>query len=167
MGNIKRTLFQRSNPYPQRKVITFNRFQKDFPFSVNYGDASFLGEEGEKISGSRNIADVELGGVKEAHDKYSKQNDTESKGVKAHFRMDESGILNLESVEAVYEGNRTETVEVEDSTFQKIKDSLSSLFGGSNSDTKSDGEKKTEEKAENKTKDEKEGDEKVIPKSQE
>ena len=24
--HIKRTLFQRGNPYPQRKVITFNRF---------------------------------------------------------------------------------------------------------------------------------------------
>jgi len=168
--NIKRTLFQRSNPYPQRKVITFNRFQKDFPFSVNYGDASFLGEEGEKILGSRNIADVELSGVKEAHDKYSKQNDTESKGVKAHFRMDESGILNLESVEAVYEGNRTETVEVEDSTFQKKDgDETEEKENKSSEDSKekSEGEKKTEEKAENKTKDEKEGDEKVIPKSQE
>eukprot|EP00061_Rhincodon_typus_P014255 g41169.t1 len=40
----KRVLFQRMSPYPQRKVITFNRYTDDFEFFVNYGDLNFLSE---------------------------------------------------------------------------------------------------------------------------
>jgi len=155
--NIRRTLFQRSNSYPQRKVITFNRFVDNFNFYVNYGDLDFLGVKGQKIVAAQNISKIELDGVKDAHLKYENRNNTESKGVKAHFRMDESGILNLESVEAVYEGNRTENVSVEKdkSTFEKIKSSLSNLFGGNEaSDELSESEK--EEKKSEEEKEEKE-----------
>merc|ERR1719427_906664 len=170
--NIKRTLFQRSNPYPQRKVITFNRFTDDFQFSVNYGDMSYLGQLEQKVVPSSNITDVSLSGVQGYHDKHVANGDMESKGVKAHFRMDESGVLTLESVESVFEGNRTENVTVkadepDESTLKKIRDGFSSLFGGS-ADTedkkaeevkeKSDEtkENKTEEKpTEDKTKDDK------------
>lgn len=41
----KRILFQRMAPYPQRKVITFNRYTDDFAFNINYGDLSFLSQE--------------------------------------------------------------------------------------------------------------------------
>lgn len=41
----KRILFQRMAPYPQRKVITFNRYNDDFSFDINYGDLSFLSQE--------------------------------------------------------------------------------------------------------------------------
>lgn len=41
----KRILFQRMAPYPQRKVITFNRYTDDFEFYVNYGDLSFLSQD--------------------------------------------------------------------------------------------------------------------------
>lgn len=41
----KRILFQRMAPYPQRKVITFNRYTDDFEFNINYGDLSFLSQE--------------------------------------------------------------------------------------------------------------------------
>lgn len=41
----KRILFQRMAPYPQRKVITFNRYTDDFEFYVNYGDLSFLNQD--------------------------------------------------------------------------------------------------------------------------
>ena len=42
---VKKTLFQRSNAYPQKKVLTFNRYSKDFPFSVYYSHLGFLSEE--------------------------------------------------------------------------------------------------------------------------
>lgn len=42
---VKKTLFQRSNSYPQKKVLTFNRYSKDFPFSVYYSHLEFLNEE--------------------------------------------------------------------------------------------------------------------------
>ena len=41
----KRVLFQRMAPYPQRKVITFNRYSADFSFDINYGDLSFLSQD--------------------------------------------------------------------------------------------------------------------------
>lgn len=42
---VKKTLFQRSNSYPQKKVLTFNRYSNDFPFSVYYSHLDFLSEE--------------------------------------------------------------------------------------------------------------------------
>lgn len=42
---VKRTLFGRMNPYPQKKVMTFNKHVKDFSFNVSYGDLSFLSED--------------------------------------------------------------------------------------------------------------------------
>ncbi len=39
---VKRTLFHRSNGYPQKKVLTFNRYSEDFSFQVFYGDLDFL-----------------------------------------------------------------------------------------------------------------------------
>lgn len=42
---VKRTLFQRSNPYPSKKVLTFNRHATDFSFQVFYGDLDFLSSQ--------------------------------------------------------------------------------------------------------------------------
>ena len=42
---VKRLLFGRMNPFPQKKVMTFSKHNKDFSFTVTYGDLSFLDEE--------------------------------------------------------------------------------------------------------------------------
>lgn len=47
----KRILFQRMAPYPQRKVITFNRYSDDFAFYINYGDLSYLSQEDLRLVG--------------------------------------------------------------------------------------------------------------------
>ncbi len=39
---IDRTLFNRNNLYPNRKVMTFNRHTDDFSFNVHYGDLTYL-----------------------------------------------------------------------------------------------------------------------------
>uniref|UniRef100_A0A671N6H5 Hypoxia up-regulated protein 1 n=1 Tax=Sinocyclocheilus anshuiensis TaxID=1608454 RepID=A0A671N6H5_9TELE len=91
----KRILFQRMAPYPQRKVITFNRYMDDFVFYINYGDLSFLNEQDLKVFGSQNLTMVKLSGVGSSFKKHS---DAESKGIKAHFNMDESGVLILDRV---------------------------------------------------------------------
>lgn len=39
---LDRTLFNRNNLYPNRKVLTFNRHIDDFAFDVHYGDVSHL-----------------------------------------------------------------------------------------------------------------------------
>ncbi|XP_076876610.1 hypoxia up-regulated protein 1 [Brachyhypopomus gauderio] len=125
----KRVLFQRMAPYPQRKVITFNRYTDDFSFYVNYGDLSFLSQDDLKMFGSQNLTTVKLSGV---GDSFKKHADAESKGIKAHFNMDESGVLILDRVESVFEtvGEERE----EESTLTKLGNTISSLFGGGSSE---------------------------------
>lgn len=121
---IKRTLFGRMNPYPQKKVMTFNKHFKDFTFNVTYGDLDFLpAAEAEVMRNLQGqINEISLRGVAEA---YAKHTDAqEAKGIKAHFRMDESGILNLDLVETVFEKEDDEK-----STWSKLGDTLSGLFG--------------------------------------
>ncbi|NXC71797.1 HYOU1 protein, partial [Anhinga anhinga] len=122
----KRILFQRMAPYPQRKVITFNRYTDDFEFYVNYGDLSFLNQDDMRIFGSLNLTTVRLKGVGDSFKKYS---DYDSKGIKAHFNMDESGVLSLDRVESVFE-TLVEDKPEEESTLTKLGNTISSLFGG-------------------------------------
>uniref|UniRef100_A0A4W6DG57 Hypoxia up-regulated protein 1 n=1 Tax=Lates calcarifer TaxID=8187 RepID=A0A4W6DG57_LATCA len=89
----KRILFQRMAPYPQRKVITFNRYNDDFAFDINYGDLSFLSQDDLSVFGSLNLTTVKLSGVGSS---FQKHTNAESKGIKAHFNMDESGVLLLD-----------------------------------------------------------------------
>uniref|UniRef100_A0A665U453 Hypoxia up-regulated protein 1 n=1 Tax=Echeneis naucrates TaxID=173247 RepID=A0A665U453_ECHNA len=96
----KRILFQRMAPYPQRKVITFNRYNNDFAFDINYGDLSFLSQSDLSMFGSVNLTTVKLSGVGSS---FQRHVDAESKGIKAHFNMDESGVLLLDRVESVFE----------------------------------------------------------------
>uniref|UniRef100_A0A8C1Z9N3 Hypoxia up-regulated protein 1 n=2 Tax=Cyprinus carpio TaxID=7962 RepID=A0A8C1Z9N3_CYPCA len=125
----KRILFQRMAPYPQRKVITFNRYTDDFVFYINYGDLSFLSEQDLKVFGSQNLTTVKLSGVGSSFKKHS---EAESKGIKAHFNMDESGVLILDRVESVFETIVEE--KEEESTLTKLGNTISSLFGGGSSD---------------------------------
>ncbi|NXJ83853.1 HYOU1 protein, partial [Trogon melanurus] len=122
----KRILFQRMAPYPQRKVITFNRYTDDFEFYVNYGDLSFLNQDDMRVFGSLNLTTVRLKGV---GDSFKKHPDYESKGIKAHFNMDESGVLSLDRVESVFETLVEDKLE-EESTLTKLGNTISSLFGG-------------------------------------
>nr|XP_060643609.1 hypoxia up-regulated protein 1 [Anolis sagrei ordinatus] len=122
----RRILFQRMAPYPQRKVITFNRYTDDFEFHVNYADMGFLSEPDLQIFGSLNLTRVKLRGVGES---FKKHVDYESKGIKAHFNMDESGVLSLDRVESVFETVLEDKPE-EESTLTKLGNTISSLFGG-------------------------------------
>ena len=42
---VVRTLFGASNPYPQKKVMTFNKLTRDFVFNVSYGGVDKMGEQ--------------------------------------------------------------------------------------------------------------------------
>ncbi|XP_026184642.1 hypoxia up-regulated protein 1 isoform X2 [Mastacembelus armatus] len=125
----KRVLFQRMAPYPQRKVITFNRYNDDFAFDINYGDLSFLSQEDISVFGSLNLTTVKLSGVGSSFQKHA---DAESKGIKAHFNMDESGLLLLDRVESVFETIVEE--KEEESTLTKLGNTISTLFGGGSSE---------------------------------
>ena len=49
MKTVTRTLFNPGNPYPQKKVLTFNRHTSDFSFNVFYGDTSFMTDAEERF----------------------------------------------------------------------------------------------------------------------
>jgi len=100
---VRRTLFGRMNPYPQKKIMTFNKHQADFTFYVNYADMDYLGKTEVERVGSLNLTSVLVKGVKEALDKNLVGENIETKGVKAHFQLDDSGILSVSSVESTFE----------------------------------------------------------------
>ncbi|XP_005378351.2 PREDICTED: hypoxia up-regulated protein 1 isoform X2 [Chinchilla lanigera] len=144
----KRVLFSRMGPYPQRKVITFNRYSHDFNFHINYGDLGFLGPEDLRVFGSQNLTTVKLKGVGDSFKKYP---DYESKGIKAHFNLDESGVLSLDRVESVFETLVEDSPE-EESTLTKLGNTISSLFGGgATADTKENGTDAVQEEEEGPT----------------
>ncbi|XP_019623229.1 PREDICTED: hypoxia up-regulated protein 1-like isoform X1 [Branchiostoma belcheri] len=139
---VRRTLFNRMNPFPQKKVMTFNKHTTDFEFHVNYGDLSFLPEEEIKTFPSMNLTTIKLAGVGAALEKHAEEPNTEFKGVKAHFRMDESGILNLDKVESVFEKQEEGaegSEDAEESTLAKLGSTISNFFTGG-SEQKEDGE---------------------------
>ncbi|XP_059062905.1 hypoxia up-regulated protein 1 [Achroia grisella] len=123
---IKRTLFGPMNPYPQKKVITFNKHTNDFSFNVNYAELDYIPSTELPYIGSLNLSQVVLTGVGAALSKHIGEN-VEHKGIKAHFNMDDSGILNLVNVEFVAEKTVTEE-EDKDSTLSKIGSTISKLF---------------------------------------
>ncbi|XP_025101931.1 LOW QUALITY PROTEIN: hypoxia up-regulated protein 1-like [Pomacea canaliculata] len=127
---IKRTLFGRMNPFPQKKVMTFNKHFKDFTFDVRYGDLDFLDPIERKTFTSLSLSNISLQGVADALAKHGEEADY--KGVKVHFRMDESGILHLEQVESVFEKQQiAEDKKEDESTWSKIGSAFGGLFGGS------------------------------------
>lgn len=130
-GNIKqvrRTLFSLMNPYPQKKIITFNKHTSDFTFNVNYAELDYLPPAEIGYIGSLNITQVVVSGVEEAFKKHAGEN-VEYKGIKAHFAMDDSGILSLINVELVVEKVVTAEAE-EESPLSKLGSTISKLFSG-------------------------------------
>lgn len=125
--HVKRTLFGLMNPYPQKKIITFNKHTSDFTFSVNYADLEYLPENEVFNLGTNTLSEYKLTGVAEVLKKNSGEN-FDSKGIKAHFNLDESGLLNLVNVEYVVE--KTVTEDDEEGTFSKLGSTISKLFGG-------------------------------------
>jgi hypoxia up-regulated 1 len=132
---VTRTLFGVGNPFPLKKVMTFNKHTKDFFFNVDYGDISFLPKMSQNALGPLNLTQVSLYGVENAFLKH-KDMDDEPKGIKAHFRMDGGGLLFLDKVEAVFERPpEEEKAEEEKSTFEKLSNTISNLFGSSDDST--------------------------------
>uniref|UniRef100_A0A224XE47 Hypoxia up-regulated protein 1 n=1 Tax=Panstrongylus lignarius TaxID=156445 RepID=A0A224XE47_9HEMI len=128
---MKRTLFGLMNPYPQKKILTFNKNLSDFDFNVGYGELDHLNPKETEAIGSLNLTKVTLSGVAEALQKNQGPN-VESKGVKAHFHMDDSGLLNLVNVELVVEKtvSESDTNAPEESPLSKLGSTISKLFTG-------------------------------------
>ncbi|KAH8362186.1 hypothetical protein KR084_008038 [Drosophila pseudotakahashii] len=135
---VKRALFALMNPYPQKKVITFNKHTDDFEFFVNYADLDRYSKEEVAALGSLNVTKVQLKQVKELLEK-SKKELVDNKGIKAYFYLDDSGIFRCTGVEYVYEKQKPEEEADDDSTLSKLGSTLSKLFT-----KEGEGEKKEE-----------------------
>ncbi|XP_014255771.1 hypoxia up-regulated protein 1 isoform X2 [Cimex lectularius] len=170
---MKRTLFGLMNPYPQKKILTFNKNLTDFEFHVVYGDIEYLGEKEISTIGTTHLSKVSLSGVASAVQKNVGPN-TDVKGIKVHLNMDESGLLHLVNVELVVEKTIPEGgTEPEESPLSKLGSTISKLFTGPEETLKENIDKpeekeesgETEKKGEkgpesNKTKEETEKDDK-------
>ena len=99
---VRRTLFPVMNPYPQKKVLTFNKHNEDFTFYVNYGNMSSFPETDVAALGSTNLTRVKLSGIAGGLAKHQ-DDGSEFKGIKAHFSIDDSGLLSLGIVESTFE----------------------------------------------------------------
>ncbi|XP_074599242.1 hypoxia up-regulated Grp170 co-chaperone protein [Brevipalpus obovatus] len=140
---MHRTLFQRNNHFPSKKVLTFSRHADDFEFSVNYGDLkSFLTKEEIEAFGSFNITQVKVKGVADSLSKNNEEN-KEYKGTRAHFKITESGLLILDGVETVFEAkveemvNSSEEPSTVGEALAKLGNTVRKLFsGGGDNDTK-------------------------------
>lgn len=78
--------------------------------------------------GNLNLSTITLTGVAEAMEKHAKEG-AESKGIKAHFAMDDSGVLNLVNVELVSE-KLSAAPDEEEGTFSILGSTISKLFAG-------------------------------------
>jgi hypoxia up-regulated 1 len=148
-SKIRRVLFDRLNPFPQKKVMTFSKHTKDFDFSVNYGDLSFYDAQTIKTMGSLNISQVSLKSVPET---FGKHEGEESKGIKVHFKLDDSGILNLDKIDISFEKVNpagVPDVTTDESTFSKIGSKISSFFGSGNAEANDDEKRDNRENSEN------------------
>lgn len=130
---VRRTLFGAMNAYPQKKVITFNKHTDDFEFSVDYAELeSVLSKEEIANLGSLNLTKVSLTQVAKKLN-ANKADNIESKGIKAHFALDDSGLFSLANVELVLEKTVKEN---DESTLQKLGNTISKLFSGDSDDEK-------------------------------
>jgi hypoxia up-regulated 1 len=160
--SVTRTLFGPMNTYPQKKVITFNKHKTDFDFTVNYADLDYLGAEEIANIGSLNISKYQLTSVTKLFEEKVNEN-VESKGIKAHFALDDSGIFALVNAELLLEKTvEKEAEEDKEGAFSKLGSTISKLFGG---DTKEDAKEPTGDATESTN--ETEGEEKPKPDSEE
>merc|ERR1739844_447054 len=106
---VKKNLFPPMNSYAQKKIMTFNKFTSDFNFDVHYNELDHLVKTEIPWIGKTHLSHVEVKGVPRNLEIHKDAANTESKGIKAHFNIDDSGLLHVTGVESVFE--KTITVE--------------------------------------------------------
>ena len=82
------------------------------------------------VVGGQNLSYVLLDGVAEVYAQHAAEG-VDSKGIKVHFTMDDSGLLNLTGAEAVFEkSSGAETEPTDEGTLAKLSSAFSNLFSG-------------------------------------
>merc|ERR1711879_622624 len=98
----KRVLFAPGNSYPQKKVLTFNKYSEDFSFVVNYGANSEYSHLTNDVNyfNLGKFSDINVSGVSNALEEHK---EATSQGIKVHFEMNDSGIFSFKKVEHIFE----------------------------------------------------------------
>jgi hypoxia up-regulated 1 len=144
---VRRTLFGAMNAFPQKKIITFNKHTTDFKFDVNYAELDHLSGEEVKFIGSLNLTTVALSDVAQTLAANLAEN-IESKGIKAHFSIDESGIFTIADAEFVFE--KTVKDDDDESTLSRLGSTISKLFSSeTTTDEKVEEDQDSEKRDEN------------------
>ena len=106
---VKKNLYPPMNGFAQKKIMTFNKFTNDFQFDVHYNEFDHLAKNEVNWIGKTHLSNVQVSGVSGALEKHKDTENTETKGIKAHFNLDDSGLIHVTSIESVFE--KTITVE--------------------------------------------------------
>jgi len=135
---VNKALFAKMNPFPQKKIMTFNKFQDDFEFHANINNLEYLDEKEARYVGNHGLSSYTVKGLKATMENYTADN-IESKGVKAHFNLDDNGLLSVTAVEAAFEQTISVEQQIKEEEEKKAKDGKKEEGG----DTKSEGEDDT------------------------
>ncbi|CAD6193340.1 unnamed protein product [Caenorhabditis auriculariae] len=158
-GTLKpaaRTLFAEGTYYPtSNKIINFNSYDDDFEVRVSYGSRDGAGVTGN----SGDISLIEVRGVKAAKEKELIDENSEYKGVRTSFAIDNSGIVSVAKSTVVVE--RKPSAE-ELSTYETLKNEFDEWEKEQEEIKKKEKEEKKnkKEKKEDKVKEETDGENK-------
>ena len=149
--SIDRTIFNKMNTFPIKKAMTFNRMAEDFSFLVKYSNLDFLSDTERNLFDKTHLLNVAISGVRDAHDKNMKEENVTDKGVKAHFRLNENGMLEILAIDSHFEKKVLEEVnkKEEKSTIERLSESISSFFSSKNDDKVPENATDTQEIEEN------------------
>merc|ERR1712051_246582 len=138
---VKKNLYPPMNSYAQKKIMTFNKFTTDFNFDVHYNELDHLGKDELPWIGKTHLSHVQVEGVPDALEKHKDDINTESKGIKAHFNLDDSGLLHVTGIESVFEKTTTveeqEKAEAERVAKEKAKTNSTETIGEPDTETDS------------------------------
>lgn len=160
---LRRLLFDVGNPLPQKRVLTFPKHREAFSFLVSYNLTKLPAGARKQVAldeSSSLLANVTLDGVGETFARYEemlRRNESESeetpteatastKGIRAHFRMDEDGVLGIEEIDVTFDvmAPSNETSQKSKGAFEGLSDTLSSIFSTIRGDAEGSGDESGE-----------------------
>jgi hypoxia up-regulated 1 len=132
---VTRVIYGYKSTYPApKKVISFTSHTEDFKFNLNYGALTHLSQEQLEQFGSLNISEVWIKGVKDGLSAEMTSKESVFKGVKAHFKVNNYGIISVDRAELIVEKKGDE----QNSTLTNIVNKIGKFFGSSDKEDEKD-----------------------------
>ncbi len=151
VGDERHTFLPRMSHFPVKKAVTFDeKLNFEVVVSVNENELEHLKEDEVALASEAGpLYSLSVKGVAEVFAKHAAAN-IKSKGVRAHFIVDESGAMSVSAVEVAFEKTisvedqeleekekeaeekRQEEEEEANDTWNKLGDTISNFFSGGN-----------------------------------